>query len=91
MQFSFHYCLLEKKEKKFPESTEDVPNENHSQDSIHTSVGASVYSLTRSTATMLVSSSQVMRTIQFNVCVTWDTSHFIVLNIATHTHQKSLL
>ena len=34
-----------------------------------TSVGVSVYSLIRSTATMFVSKSDVIRTAQFNVCV----------------------
>ena len=34
-------------------------------------MGVSEYSLVLSTDTMLVSSSLVMRTIQFSICVTW--------------------
>ena len=40
------------------------------EDSRQTSVGVSEYSLVLSTDTMLVSSSLVMQTIQFNICVT---------------------
>ena len=43
---------------------------DHKEDFVvHTSVGVSEYSFTRSTATMFVSSSLLIRTIQFNVPV----------------------